>query len=113
MKSVHAKVEILSKMKKKSASPTHESASSKTGILKEKEEEPYKEKRHKEEPLRRYEEEPHKEKQKRRYKEPHHKRRRYFESPHRDEREVLRRAPMVALKCCIPPLQKMEMWSPT
>ncbi|RDY06699.1 hypothetical protein CR513_09274, partial [Mucuna pruriens] len=43
------------------------------------------------------------ERRERRYEEPHHEIRRYFESPQRDEREVLRRAPMDDLKCHIPP----------
>ncbi|RDX85605.1 hypothetical protein CR513_33175, partial [Mucuna pruriens] len=50
-------------------------------------EEPYRENRHEREPRRR-EEEPHKERRERRYEEPHHEIRRFFESPHKDEREV-------------------------
>ncbi|RDX94571.1 hypothetical protein CR513_23031, partial [Mucuna pruriens] len=67
------------------------------------EKESYRERRHEEEPRRRYEEEPHKDRRERRYEEPHHERKRYFESPQRDERVVPRRAPMDALKYRIPP----------
>ncbi|RDY06462.1 hypothetical protein CR513_09544, partial [Mucuna pruriens] len=114
----------LSKKKEKSASSIHESAGKKTGSPKEKFKDPpsscHNEKSRKgkaleieerggerrnytkEEPWRRYEKEPHREKRERRYEEFLHERRMYFDSPHKDDMEVPKRAPMDAFKCQIP-----------
>ncbi|RDY06504.1 hypothetical protein CR513_09496, partial [Mucuna pruriens] len=62
--------------------------------------------RHKEEPRRKYEEEPHRKRRENRYEEPYHEMKRYFKSPHRDEGEVPKKAPMDALKCRIPPFAR-------